>query len=51
MAAVLERLDAIEIELVVKNAKLVAFRRGKSIRVDPPKIYDGNREGLKKFIT
>ena len=51
IGAVLERLDVIEIELVVKNTKLLGLKKGKNLNVDPPKRYDRNREGLKKFLT
>ena len=51
MVAVLVRLDSIETELVVKNTKLLGLKKGKNLNVDPPKRYDGNKEGLKKFLT
>ena len=51
MAAILKQIDAIKIELVVKNAKLLGLKKGKNLNIDPPKKYDGNKEGLKKFLT
>ena len=36
--------------LDLKNSEITALKKGKTLKVDPPELYDGNRKELKKFL-
>ena len=37
--------------LDLKNSEIIVLKKGKILKVDLLELYNGNREGLKKFLT